>query len=421
MAAGTGISFAPVELVSGCELDTQYYTKTSFCRSSRAALNVSGVHEISAQSLAFASSMTFAVSSQAVLQQMALRMVIDVPDGVGIIAGWGPQLIQRVQIVVGGSNIYSYEGASLVHYALANADTYAKRSQLVTNNSAGQFLPGNVGGGARRCEATVIIPSPFSDISEDRHGKGLDASLVNGVACQVQIFLQPAGSIMWVSSPSIQIPSQLAEAQLIFRELAWADATQSIRMDLVRQPNLLDSAPFCALQSQRVNFQGSTSTPVALAITGVRAGPLAGMVMTVVPTAGLSQSATAVKNPWRMTQIQNLLVECNGQPLFRARGSSAYAVLSANHFADTPTAAVQVYSAAMAQLLASSYEATFYVIPFSQNNPLRGFDYASVAREAANQTFNFSFTTEEDVQYTLFLTLYYSGNIFANGTAQLVY
>lgn len=253
--------------------------------------------------------------------------------------GWGWNAIKSISYLWGSSNVsqISVSGKTLWSIALAQCDTAEKRSQfcylggsfLPTPTTDGAGLNGDDGEGIGY-DCYIPLALPWSVLCHG--GKiGFDTSLLNSpITIQVQ-FAQASDFLTWAADRNaetlVALPSSFSTAEVVIRQQMFSDRGQSLKAEMVNNPQEVYNYPFKHYQSAQFDFKSGADKKTAVNLTNFINADLIGMVLFAVKKSNLQGGAIAntshtnmTLNPLEISMPSDLKLLFNGQVLFNSPG-----------------------------------------------------------------------------------------------------
>lgn len=416
------VSTAGYSLAAACRTENVYVTSESRCGSARLVLNSPGIAEYNANNLQIGGSVSFQVPAMQLQKMVVLNAECTFAPGVQAPQGWLFQCIRSVEVSYGSSSRYVYDGTSNFVRAMLERPTYVSRDRIL--KAAGSYISG-AQVAAITDFASIPIHLPSSSIKvDDDNAFPVDLSLMDGVAINLTIYLRQPSEIFW-SATGAGLPVNFNYCAIALRNLVFADRSQSIREQLISNPQALDSTFWTAMQSfTPPPFVGSAdpANPCQVSLSAFRAGALSNIVLVLQKVADISSAGNALKNVWCLWEPQNVELLVNGTPVQRLRGRSSV-LYSAQSYLDGTSFPSQRYAVAGGATTASSYEANVVDMQLTQFSNLVGDRsvFSQAAADMTNMVLTLKFTTPDSDTYRLTAIYCYEGALVINSTANILF
>ena len=240
-------------------------------------------------------------------------------------------VIDRVEVQVAGSDIYTQYGINMLHEILAVCDSKSKRDEII-----------KFGGGAGSAEFTAdatyyaFLNLPWSVINKEIQKLPYDTSLIKQ-PISIKLYLKPATSVYYqTGGTGLTIPSVLAEGELIVRQGQLKDPSAKLKLDYMKidtQTGLAHSQhdlynyPFTYAQSIILQpFTGSlvNSPVISIPLLGFRKGNLTGIrfMLYNTTTDPINQISSVNSNILKTEDLLNFELKFNGNVIFRSKYDS---------------------------------------------------------------------------------------------------
>lgn len=235
-------------------------------------------------------------------------------------SGWGYDAIRSIEYTWGQSNVSSLRlsGKSIMQLALMSCETKEKRSEVV-KVIGGE--PHNADTGSSEVDACLILPFPWSNAQGVGKSKGFDTSLLNN-PITLQITMNTADKIGFGGSATL--PTAFTEAYVFLRESEFADRSNSIKMDLMRNPSLMYQMPFYHKTSPSpktgIVLDGVTENRISL--REFIESDLYNIVFSVHNTNLQTATGSNAPSPGQCCELVDIELLYNGQHVYRTPGLS---------------------------------------------------------------------------------------------------
>lgn len=304
----------------GSQISSVYYNTSEIVVKQAEMHTHIGRFTSSLSSLAFSSTSQVNIPSQDVIHETFLH--IKLPPTVAnqtLPRAWIFDLIREVSWTWGASNVSNLRlsGKSIRQLAMQSASTKEKRSELLVlagesfNGSSGTISP----------EGTVILPFPWSNTQGDDKPKGFDTSLLSN-NIQLQITLNDGNKIY---GGSAAIPTAIQSGSVFLRQSEFADRSNSLKADLMRNPSLLYQVPFLhkTSPSPKYNIVMDGVTTNTVELLEFLESDLMNIVFSVHNTGLQVASGTNAPTPGVSAELLDIELLWNGQTIYSAPGASA--------------------------------------------------------------------------------------------------
>lgn len=381
---------------------------------------------------------------------------LQLPKSAGVFAGanwvapqgWGWNAIKSISYLWGSSNVsqISVSGKTLWAIALAQCDTAEKRSQFCY--LGGSFLPAPAvdtdvsDGEGIDYDCYIPIALPWSVLCHG--GKiGFDTSLLNSpITIQVQ-FAPASDFLTWSSDRTggvlTALPTNFSTAEVIVRQQMFSDRGQSLKAEMVNNPQEVYNYPFKHYQSAQFDFRSGTAGKSSVNLTNFINADLIGMVLFAVRKDKLkggaitnaSVAAGMTLNPLEISMPSDLKLLFNGQVLFNSpgklyllqncanlSGSGSYSSIKYAATSADGTGAILLTTSAIKPIIRD-----MVFIDFSRKHSLCFESEYDNTFRIANQVLSLEMNMPDaDTDYTLFASYVYNGvNAVQQGASNLYF
>jgi hypothetical protein len=233
--------------------------------------------------------------------------------GLTLCDGWGYAAIRSVNFTWGSSTISQVElsGESIWQHNHLCCETLEKRNKMV-ELSGNSYLNS---GGSDPHEACIQIPLPWSTIRASKDKLPYDSSLLS-TNINVQITFNDANHFIGqATTPAKAYPNDFIRADVLLKQSVLSNKADSMKMTLMRNPNLLISYPFTHKQNgTRHFFNGVIGESVELQLQSFLEADLLGISFMIVPTKDeRSASVLSTSNKWNSLRCRDIELLYNGQ------------------------------------------------------------------------------------------------------------
>ncbi len=231
--------------------------------------------------------------------------------------GWLYSAIDSISFLFGSSNISQLEmdGDTVLQTIMMEAETAEKRSLIFRAGGEEQLLPVNT------ISADVILPFPWSAASGLFMKKGVDTNVLNN-PITIQIRFKPANEIY---ANTTAIPNGFNQATIITRQGNFTNKDDSLRRELMSNPELHLGFPFIHKQSfpTPIVLSDANGHIIVNLLSFINAD-LLGISFGVIRTTDRSGGGVGnSKNVFNYQRVQNVVLRFNGQTMFNTRGRLA--------------------------------------------------------------------------------------------------
>jgi hypothetical protein len=237
----------------------------------------------------------------------------NIPANVYASRGWGYSSIRQILFNFGSSNIssISYSGDSLWQILSSQCHTAEKRNELLR-------LGGDtILGATARSTAVVLLPLPWSAASGNKIP--FDTNLLNQ-PINIQVQFKDSYSIFGGIGT---YPTSFSSAKIIARQGDLSDKSVSVKLKLINQPGTFIGYPYTYPQTQTsTRFAGlGPAQDTSVQIQSFINSDLLAINFYIVKKRYVDVSPNKdTPNPLVCDEISDLVVELNGQQLYRLDG-----------------------------------------------------------------------------------------------------
>jgi len=309
---------------AGTKLDGLYYSNINSSVELAEATWNNGRLQIALSTPLFSAASQVLIPNNSFLGESYLHLELsDIPANVTLCRGWGYACIQSISYLFGSSNVSQQQinGHTLFQRAMLEADTSEKRAEMLRMAGEEQLVP--TGG---TIKADLLITFPWS--SNCMYNKlPFDTSLLNN-QITVSIQFNPASSIFGGSGAK---PQGFVNAQMLFRQGDLTNTNQSLKMVMLKEPQLMYSYPFIHAQSiTSQQFQGIIQPPNGVGVAANRVSlnllsfinaDLICITMGVIKVADENPVGGNSPNPFNYDNISNVSLKYNGKVMVEAPGN----------------------------------------------------------------------------------------------------
>lgn len=301
----------------GTVKNSLYYSTSDTTVSSVEANTVIGRFEQSLTSLAFGSSSQIIIPNQDFIHQVFLTVRLpDLTANQTLCHGWLFGLIREINYSWGQANVSQLRlsGKSLLQCLMRESESQEKRSELL--RLGGESL---TAANTRPVEATVVLPLPWS-VMAGKNKLPFDTSILNN-PIQIQVQLNAASAIYGGTDP---LPTAVSSASIFMRQTVLADRSNSIKWDLMKNPNMIYSYPFNHRQSPSSKFNLVSGSVNNLELTEFLESDLLNILFSVQYTEDQVRTAAGITpNPTASLICTDIELLYNGQSVYKAPAQSA--------------------------------------------------------------------------------------------------
>lgn len=232
--------------------------------------------------------------------------------------GWGYAMLQQIGFTLGASNSTTVylQGDSILQTVLAQCPTEEKRSQIM--RLAGEEQLGSivvpVDEDTPLMDAYVLIPLPFSTACDKLP---LDSTMLSNNIVITIAFKANATAIYGGSESH---PSAFTVAEILLRQGKLSASEQSIRQEMVAQPDMRYVYPYIQSQSfVSAPFVGVKPSDgfqaCSVDFNTFANADLLGIYFWCVADTDKSPTGSNSPRPYKLDEISNLLLTLNGSSL----------------------------------------------------------------------------------------------------------
>ncbi len=302
----------------GTQKNGLYYSTSDTTVSSVESNTVIGRFSQSLTSLAFGSSSQIIIPNQDFIHQVFLTMRLpDLTANQSLTAGWGFSVIESIQYSIGQANVSQLRlsGKSLLQCLMRECESQEKRSELL--RLGGESL---TAANTRPVEATIVLPLPWSAIAAHQK-KPFDTSILNN---PIQLQIQLASTAAAIYGGTDPLPTSLVSASVFCRQTVLADRANSIKWDLMKNPNMIYSYPFNHRQSPSSKFNLVSGSVNNVELTEFLESDLLNILFSVQYTEDQVRTAAGITpNPTASMICTDIELLYNGQTVYKAPAQSA--------------------------------------------------------------------------------------------------
>lgn len=231
--------------------------------------------------------------------------------------GWGYGIIRDIEFTMGASTSkMRIDGSSVMAIVLSMCKTEEQRSEIMKLAGEEHLSPPTapVGEDAPKLTADILLPLPFSSFCKAR--LPYDTSIITN-NIDVTINFRDITSIMGGSGTGK--PSAFSKAFIAYREGILTNRADSLKWELMANPELSYQYPFIHYQHQRDPVTGSresTGAPVIVDLTGFINADILGLYFILREKADVIPPTNNVANPLVFRDFVSPQLSYNGQPIY---------------------------------------------------------------------------------------------------------
>ena len=236
-------------------------------------------------------------------------------------SGWAYSLVRNLSFNWSGANISSLQITGETLRQIAMLESSRSKAEARITRLGGEAIIN--GPSTKPITSTILLNFPWSnfDYTENGKKKPYDTSLLNG-PITISIELYPATRIYGNSSP---VPASLKRAEVFTREYVLENRGNSIRSQLMANPDLVYNYPWIHKQSSTVfNLKSLQSNTVDLGqfLNSDLLGISFAVKRKIDQQSGLI-SAGSPPNSNLSMQCTDIELSYNGQSVYKCPGRSA--------------------------------------------------------------------------------------------------
>lgn len=239
-----------------------------------------------------------------------------------VCGGWGYSIIRNVNFNWSGANISSLSLSGESMRQIAILESNRTKAEARVGRIGGE--PIAVGPSTKNLTSTLCLALPWSnmDYTENGKKKPYDTSLLNG-PITISIELYPASRIF---GGTAVLPTSLRRAEVFTREYVLQDRGNSIRGQLMANPDLVYNYPFVHKQSPSIIYNLKSLESNTVDLTSFLNSDLLGISFAVKNKRDLQINGFAAGSPANSNvsvQCTDIELSYNGQSVYKCPGRSA--------------------------------------------------------------------------------------------------
>lgn len=392
----------------GTKMDDIYYSALNTTVELSEATYNSGRLSISLGQLQFGSQSQVVIPNSSLLQAVYLHL--ELPDIAAtnqtICRGWGYAAIDSISYLFGSSNVsqVSVNGQSHFQTIMMQCETAEKRSEMF--RLGGHEYIASSGG---TITADVQLALPFSTAAGLYSKLPFDTNLLSN-PITINIKFKSASAIYGGSNTAI--PSAFLHATIYVRQGDLTNKDQSLKFELMRQPDLMYAYPFIHHQPYTPSkFTGKITSgdPVSLPLLSFINADLLSISIGVVRDSRYAPTSNSSPSQLAYDDISNIQLLFNGLVMYDAPGKlwkllNINSEIGASYFHNSV-----IRPGATSPFNSDPVDSYILVIDFSRIRCLTYEGRYQNVWRIGNNTLTLNFNTETTELYTLFATYHYNG------------
>lgn len=389
----------------GTKLNSIYYSAVNTVVDSSEVTYNTGRLSVSLSQTNFGSQSQIIVPNSSLLSEVYLHL--ELPAIVGnqtLCRGWALGAIDNISYLFGSSNVsqISISGQTIFQILMCECQSEEKRTEMFKLAGEEQLLPTT-----GRVTADIILPLPWSSACAKYCKLPFDTNLLSN-PITINITFKASNSIY--GGVGVR-PAGFNVATMLFRQGDLTNKDQSLKYELMKNPQLMYSYPFVHKQSYTVNFTGQPvgAGIVSLPLLAFINADLLGISFGVVRDTDLLPQNNNTPNPFNYEDIRNLRVTYNGLTMLDAP-ERAWKLMNMQSIEGSSKLQGSVVSPGGVGPFSSDPKDTYPIyINFARIRAVC-FDreYQNVWR-IANNVLTLDFNTLTTDNYRFFATYYYNG------------
>lgn len=374
-------------------------------------------------SLSFGASNAFQIPNSAFVSDCFISMrfpgVASVgPNVMNLVPVPAYTVIERIEIKIAGSTVYTQNGINMLHDILFNCDSKSKRDEIIR-------LAGGSGTNGFTADSTyyAYLNVPWANIAARIKKLPLDTMLFKQ-PISITVFTKPGSSVYYQSGGAgLVIPASFVEGELVVRQGELKNpssrlilGTEIVQNGVVQTLSDNYAYPFTYSQGNITQtFTGSVvgNQPAQVSLSGFQKGHLQAIRFMLYnqTTSTISYPSTAATNMLATEEPLSFELLFNGQTIFRSKYdswkmSNLIENSSSCDFSTTPSGT-------------SYYSITVNMVDFLEK--IAGEQFQD-GINLSSQTLVASLNTPTANNYVLICTYLYHAHVVCNGnTAEFVY
>ena len=313
-------SKVPVLNAPGIKRNELYYDVDSTRIQEVTVDGVTGRFSQSLSSLAFGSTSQITIPSANFLSNTYL--FVELPPllaNQSLASGWLYALIKSINYQWSGANISSLQLSGESVRQIAILESSRRKAEAMVTTIGGEAIAD--GPSTKPIYGTIVLPMPWSssDYTAEGQKKPYDTSLLSG-PITISIEMHPASRIY---ANTGVMPTAMLRGTVFTREYVLEDRGNSIRQDLMKNPDLVYTYPFIHRQSPAVIQNITSGITNTVNLSQFLNSDLLGISFAVKYKKDQFGTATVPAQPNASLQLSDVELDYNGQSIYKAPGLSA--------------------------------------------------------------------------------------------------